>query len=151
MGTVEDIKKFIKSNNSALIEKITNDIKAEINTNLSAKIDSFAVKFSDQIKTIESTTTRMQEKIEQLEDKIARISKMCSLVIRNIPLVTDEQLCDIFNAICNKIGFNIPVPYPQIFRTKSTKETNDNVFEKLPAPHVSAKSSQSTVPEQGNM
>lgn len=122
MVTIEDINKCIKNNNVKLAEKITTDIKIEnekIRTDLSTKIDEFANKFSTQIKTIESTSSVLQEKVIQLEDTVARLAKSNSLIIRNIPFINGEVLDRIFNEICNKIGHVVPMPFPKMFRANS--------------------------------
>lgn len=139
MATIEDINKCIQNNNIKLADRITADIKSEIEStraDLSAKIDDFANKFSSQIKAVECTTSLLQEKIAQLDDKIARMSKMCSLVVRNIPSVTGENLDDIFNSICGKIGYNIPVPFPKIFRAISKNKSTQiaRSFDQMPLP-----------------
>lgn len=137
---MEEIQKFIADSlkgvssqiaevQSALDNKITEmasevsgNVKEEINT-LKDSMDSFASNVTSQISLIETKLTTHDERLDNNEDDIERITLLNQLRIVGLPFSENENLIDFFIKLSNAIGYSMESPssIPSLRRIPSRK------------------------------
>lgn len=115
MATKDEILAIVKQCNSELYADLKKDIKNS-SDELSSRIDSISTRFHKEIDSIKTNVVSLQHSVAAQDDLIARSTVKNQVVIRNIPILINENVRNLFNMICNVIGFdqsqfNIPNVY----------------------------------------
>lgn len=113
MASLSDISKLIESANSRLIALIT-----ETKTDLKTDIQQLTTSISNKLSVIDLDVKQVQKRCSALEDLAMRHDRRKELIVRNVPVLKDENVSHIAEKICLAIGFQSPYGVPVAFRLR---------------------------------
>lgn len=130
MATIDQISKLLDEK----MGRQSDEFKSELNSirqDLISKIDKSIKNVDKKIDGINLETETLRNRVTELEDRVSRNERRCQLVMRNIPVVTSENLINIFNDIATAIGFKV-VYQPRLLRMRlSSKNPHSSESETL--------------------
>lgn len=129
--TLEQIKEVVNDAVGAIKISIADEIKLSVEQ-LSTKIENLSTSLTSRVDIVEAETTRINKRVDYLEDKLLRNARLCDIVIKGVPFNVNENLNEIFSNISTKICFNtndkIPLPImKRITFDNGHQNANDNV------------------------
>lgn len=124
MASIKEIRDYIDESNSKLLSNIRKEI-TDLHEDLSQKMVHLTADFDKKISCIKEETIRQCNRISALEDRIIRIDRRSEILIRNIPMLKDENLKNVFNNIAHVVKFDTANVAFQIYRLPS-KNINTN-------------------------
>lgn len=98
----DGMAEFIIAENNKMTEKILN-VKSEITCQISSITDSINKKFED----ITKENNELRSRISEMDDLLSRRERRNQLIIRGVPVLTDENLKTVFNQISQSVKFDI--------------------------------------------
>lgn len=119
LNSFNDVASYIAKANDKLSQGIVNSLKSEITTirtEFKGDISSLASNLKSSVANFDSQQAAQSDRIERLEDTIARMQRNLELVISGIPVVADESCKEIVNKIATAIGFPLTLETTSAFR-----------------------------------
>lgn len=119
LNSFNDVASYIAKENDKLSQGIVNSLKSEITSirsEFKSDIDSLASNLKSNVAKVDSEQSAQSERIERLEDTIARMQRNTELVISGIPVVADESCKEIVIKIAAVIGFPLTLETISAFR-----------------------------------
>lgn len=107
-----------------LLNEQTENFKTVLATTKAEIINVMNTKISEvkaNVAKLEIENNTLRTKVTGLENLMARMAKNNEVIIHHIPSIADENLCLIFGAIAETIGFNI-VYMPHLYRLHNAKK-----------------------------
>lgn len=122
MATVDQIRELIDSSNEKHYLKIRKEIQVSHN-DLSSKIDNMCADLNNKIDAVKNDNVALKNRMDDIEDDVARYKRKCQLLVRNVPVIPNEDLFVVFKNISHAIGY-IPTDItPHIYRFGSKKNS----------------------------
>lgn len=118
MATIADISKLIESSNAKLIVTINKN-----NNDLKAEIQKLALSVNDKFVKVHNDLELVRQRCDTLADLSMRQDRKKELIVRNIPVLKDENVTTIAKTICSVIGFQSPYGTPIAIRLRGAMET----------------------------
>lgn len=135
--TLEHIRAVVEASAKGTTDNIKADIKTRIDE-LTSKINTINDNLNSHIVALEIKSTAHEKKLNSIDDRFLRLERQNDIVIRNVPLLENENVSDVFNQICGKIGFNSLCGInPLVFRMraknmdKDTASSNEYIRKRL--------------------
>lgn len=111
MASITEISQLIDVGNSKLILSI-NDVKKD----LKHDIQQLSTHINGKLNIIDQDIKKLQQRCDVLEDLVMRLDRRKELMVRNVPVLKDENVATIAGQICQAIGFLSPYGVPVAFR-----------------------------------
>lgn len=117
MATIGEISKLIEASNSKLIDLIN-----KVNSDLKADFQKLSLNVHEKFTNLHKDVELVQQRCDVLEDMLKRQDRRKELIVRNIPVLKDENIATIIKSICLAIGFQSPYGFPAAFRLRGAIE-----------------------------
>lgn len=136
---LKEMKTDINENTSSLINNVKVDINnniqlavANLQRDLEAKLSNVVTDMKTDVQSLKTRCDILESKVERLE----RLSHLSDLLLNGVPYFQNENLLEIYNAICNVIKFNTAdYTLQAIFRIgKSSSSRNASIIMKFISP-----------------
>lgn len=106
---------YIDEANGRLLQNFQFEL-SNIRRELCTKVDKIAQQISNELLVVRKQLKSIRRRMKRLEQRVNRQDSKCHIIIRNIPIVHDENLLMIFERISDEIGFRIIHPFIEIYR-----------------------------------
>lgn len=118
MASISDISKLIEAANKKLLASIS-----KVNTDLKTEIQQLSLSVSEKLTKVCKDVDTVQQRCDILEDLAKRQERRTDLIVRNVPVLKDENVALIVQKICSYVGFQSPYGVPVAFRLRGAKES----------------------------
>lgn len=118
MASISDISKLIESANKKLLASIN-----KVNTDLKTEIQQLSLSVSEKLTKVCKDVDTVQQRCDFLEDLAKRQERRKDLIVRNVPVLKDENVALIVQNICSSVGFQSPYGFPVAFRLRGANES----------------------------
>lgn len=124
MANIKEIRDYIDKSNTKLLSEIRKEVTG-VHEDLSNKITQMSADFDKKVSCVIEESTKQGDRINALEDRFIRFDRRNEILIRNIPILKDENLYDIFMNIAQVVNFATENIIFQIYRLP-VKNQNTN-------------------------
>lgn len=123
---------YIDEANRRLLQNFQFEL-SNIRREISTKVEQIAQQIFNELTVVRKQLKSIRRRMKRLEQRVNRQDSKCHIIIRNIPIVHDENLQMIFERIAGEIGFRIIHPFIEIYRKEICIEyrhdgSKDNLF-----------------------
>lgn len=78
---------------------------------LRGRVDSICTEFQTQIEELKAENTTLKTALDDVQDSLVRQSRQNQIIIRNVPVLQNENLVDLFGKLSKAIKFNLCSTY----------------------------------------
>lgn len=118
MATISDISNLIETANKKLLVSISKETSA-----LKTEIQQLSVSVNEKFTNVIKDVVNVQQRCDILEDLSKRQERRKELIVRNVPVLKDENVSDLVKQICSAVGFLSPYGCPVAFRFRGANES----------------------------
>ncbi|KAJ6648377.1 hypothetical protein Bhyg_03605 [Pseudolycoriella hygida] len=135
LNSFNDVANYIAKENEKLTQGIIGTFKAEIanvRKEFTSELDSLTHNLKSNVVEINSAQSSQSDRIERLEDTVARMQRNSELVVSGIPVMVGESCYEIVARIASSIGFDLANNSISAFRLNksgaNTSRTDGNAM-----------------------